>query len=302
MTDIQDMRTRLREERGRPVATGAGFKIPFSVLAVGAVVLGFVVVMLTPRLYSVQRTAALPDFKEARERSGSPVSAAMTAPVPASPIPASSIAASPVPTSPAQYAGKNADEVAKIADAVCAQRVGSVWSGPPSRPPPAAAVSQRERDLLQARKVADDLANPKVMIDNDRLSCFLSEGVPRFCSGSQKRKATADIINYFKGIEYTNAALGVAQKVIEMPGHIPAPFKPDPAEAAARKAAQAEIMLTPDPRVVEAIEGLMRAGYLTKAHREDIAASVPRDYKERFARIAGNKAPCPEPPWWAVWK
>jgi hypothetical protein len=282
MTDIHDMRARLREERGRPVASSAGFKVPFGVLAAGAVILGFVVVMLTPRLYSVQRTAALPDFRESRERSDSPIQAAMTAAVPPN-------LAAP---NPAQYAGKNADEIAKIADGVCAQRVAMARNALPSRAPA----------NVPARKVTDDLGNSKVAIDNERLSCFLSEGVPRFCSGSQKRKATADIINYFKGIEYTNAALGVAQKVIEMPGHIPAPFKPDPAEAAARKAAQAEIMLTPDPRVVEAIEGLMRAGYLTKAHRDDIAVSVPRAYKERFARIAGNKAPCPEPPWWAVWK
>ena len=55
-------------------------------------------------------------------------------------------------------------------------------------------------------------------------------------------------------------------------------------------------------RVVEAIEGLMRGGYLTKSHREDIAASVPRAFKERFAQIVGNKPPCPETPWWAVWK
>jgi hypothetical protein len=302
MTDIHDMRTRLREERGRPVASGAGFKIPFGVLAAGAVILGFVVVMLTPRLYSVQRTAALPDFKESRERSDSPLQAAMTAAVPPNPaapsVGAPSVAPpSPVPSNPAQYAGKNADEIAKIADGVCAQRVAMARNAPPAN-----AAGRRERDPVQARKVTDDLGNPKVAIDNERLSCFLSEGVPRFCSGSQKRKATADIINYFKGIEYTNAALGVAQKVLEMPGPVPAPFKPDPAEAAARKAAQAEIMLTPDPRVVEAIEGLMRAGYLTKAHRDDIAVSVPRAYKERFARIAGNKAPCPEAPWWAVWK
>jgi hypothetical protein len=84
-----------------------------------------------------------------------------------------------------------------------------------------------------------------------------------------------------------------------MPGPNGAPLKSDPAS---RKAEQDEYKLKPDLRVVEAIEGLMRAGYLTKAHRDDIAVSVPRDYKERFARIAGNKAPCPEPPWWAVWR
>jgi len=66
--------------------------------------------------------------------------------------------------------------------------------------------------------------------------------------------------------------------------------------------AQASTPLTPDPRVADAIEGLMRAGYLNRGHREDIAANVPRAYKERFARVVGIKSPCPAPPWWAVWK
>ena len=123
-----------------------------------------------------------------------------------------------------------------------------------------------------------------------KLHCFLSEGTARFCTGGQARKATADIINYFKGIEYTNTAMVVAAK---MPG----PFRSPSADTN-----QPPTPLTPDPRVAEAIEGLMRAGYLNRGHREDIAANVPRDYKERFARIVGIQSPCPAPPWWAVWK
>ena len=123
-----------------------------------------------------------------------------------------------------------------------------------------------------------------------KLHCFLSEGTARFCTGGQARKATADIINYFKGIEYTNTAMAVAAK---MPG----PFRSPSADTT-----QPPTPLTPDPRVAEAIEGLMRAGYLNRGHREDIGANVPRDYKERFARIVGIKSPCPAPPWWAVWK
>ena len=44
---------------------------------------------------------------------------------------------------------------------------------------------------------------------------------------------------------------------------------------------------------------LMRAGYLTKAHRDDIAANVPSDIKDRFARVIGSTPTCPKPPWWA---
>ena len=44
------------------------------------------------------------------------------------------------------------------------------------------------------------------------------------------------------------------------------------------------------------------AGYLTTANREEIGANVPRELKDRFARIVGSTPPCPKPPWWAVWK
>ena len=228
MTDLHDMRARLRDTRGHQAVAGGGFKIPFGILAGVAVVAGFLLVLFMPKIYSVQRTSTLPAFKEARVRAEEPV----LAPV---------VAAPPMAIVKADYAGKGADEVAKIADAVCAQR--------------ATAAPQHGQAAVEAK-----------------LHCFLSEGTARFCSGSQARKATADIINYFKGIEYANAA------------------------------AQVPTMLTPDARVVEAAEGLMQAGYLHKGYREDIAANVPRAYKDRFRRIVGIKSPCPAPPWWAVWK
>lgn len=252
MTDIHDMRVRLREERGHApaAAKGRAFRIPFGVLAACAIAVGFVVVMFTPKIYSVQRTAALPVFKDVRVRAEE---AAQAATPPAAPLPAAKT----------DYAGKSPDEAAKLADAVCIQRVAAVQNG------------------------------PKVATENERLHCFLSEAPARFCSGSQRRKATADIINYFKGIEYANTALVMAKKVMVLPGANRAPMS---------GADAGPVLLTPDERVVGAIEGLMRAGYLMRAHREDIAANVPRAYKDRFARIVGNVLPCPEPPWWAVWR
>ena len=47
----------------------------------------------------------------------------------------------------------------------------------------------------------------KVTAADEKLHCFLTEAPARFCAPNQKRKATADVINYFKGIEYTNAAV-----------------------------------------------------------------------------------------------
>ena len=255
MTDIHDMRAQMREGRGsRPVVVegGGGSKIPFGLLAGGAVIAGFLVVVFTPKIYSVQRTAALPVFKEARQE---PAAAAEPpAPHVAQAPPAATVpAVAPVASA---YAGKSADEVGKIADAVCEQLLVN--------------APQRGQAAVEAK-----------------LQCFLSQGTARFCNGSQARKATADIINYFKGIEYTNKALAMAASI---------PFRSSSGDALP------STPLTPDPRVADAIEGLMRAGYLNRGHREDIAANVPRAYKERFARVVGIKPPCPEPPWWAVWK
>src|SRR5437588_5130816 len=234
MTDLQDMRARLRESRVTPaVSTGTGFRIPFGVLAIGAIAAGFAIVMMTPKLYSVQRTAALPAFKDVKERSEEPVVAA--APV---------VDATPIK---ADYAGKSLEEVAGIADAVCAQRV-------------AIAKAQPQQ---AAKLISDNTAGgPKVAAENEKLHCFLSEGTARFCAPSWRRKATADIINYFKGIEYTNASVAVAQKVMARPGLMGLPSGPG--------GTPGNVQLGPDPRVAEAIEGLLRAGYLAQGYRDDI--------------------------------
>src|SRR5262245_61867249 len=113
MADIQDMRARMRETRSAPVVSqGEGFKIPFGVVAVAAVVVGFVVVMMTPKFYSVQRTAGLPAFKEVKEHSSEE----------AAPAPAHAAVVETAPIK-ADYVGKSPEDVAAIADAVCAQRV-----------------------------------------------------------------------------------------------------------------------------------------------------------------------------------
>jgi len=284
MSDIHDIRARMREGRVSPVATaGGGFKLPFGVLAVGAVLLGFGVVLFMPKIYSVQRTATLPGLSGGPPRAEESVRTVAPA-VPAAPAGPAAPVASAAPLAPVKsdYAGKSADDVAVLADAVCAQRAAAV----PAR------VSQ-----------AGPAGDQKTSIANERLHCFLGEAPARFCAPSQRRKATADIINYFRGIDYANAAIGLGQKVLEMPGpNGRMPFREDPSEVASRKEKMAAAMLAPDERVVEDIERLLRAGYLNKANREDILANVPRDYKARFAPIVGNKQPCPEPPWWAIWK
>jgi len=222
MTDFQGMRARIRDTGHQPAPSGGG-GLPFWIVTVCAVAVGFTVVLFAPRFYTVQRTAALPAFMEMQGRTES---ASL----------GQSSTGSEAPVNPARYAGKSPDEIGKIADSVCAPR-------PPDGP-------------------------TSLAYQGERLHCLLTEAPARYCSPIQRSKITAAIINHFRIVEH---AATVAKIEVE-------------------------------PRVLVAIEGLMRAGYLLKPQRDDIGASVPRELKGRFARIVGNKAPCPAPPWWAVWR
>jgi hypothetical protein len=93
-------------------------------------------------------------------------------------------------------------------------------------------------------------------------------GLARYCSPIQRSRITAAIINHFRTVEH---AAAVSKIEVE-------------------------------PRVLTAIDGLIRAGYLLKPQRDDIGTVAPREIRARFAHIVGNKLPCPEPPWWAIWK
>lgn len=263
MSDLQEMRARMRESRAAApaVSSGEGFRIPFGVVAVAAVAVGFAIVTVTPKFYSVQPTATLPAFQETKARSDE---AGAAAPV---------VDITPIN---ADYAGKSPEEAANLADAVCAQRVAAAKAQP--------------------KLTADDSGGAKIAAENVRLSCFLAEGPARFCIASHRRRATADIINYFKGIEYANASVGMMQKAIARP------MAPPRGQAASPGQAAGSVQFGPDPRVVEEIENLLRAGYLAQGNRDDILTNVPRPYKERFARVVGNRVPCPEKPWWQVWK
>jgi hypothetical protein len=283
MTDIQGLRAQLRENRpasAARVAGSSGGGVPFWAIAVGAAVVGFGIVLFAPRFFTTQRTAALPDFQEAPERQAvaPPASAQL---VPAQPAPAAAApavkaqpaAVQPAPAPVSRYAGKAPEEVVRLSDAVCEQRAQAVRNG--AQPAPRNAPGRQE----------ESGNGHKVTAADEKLHCFLTEAPARFCAPNQKRKVAADVINYFKGIEYTNAAVVVAAKVAAMKpsGEAPAVLN------------KAEI----DPRVVEAIEAVIRAGYLTKANRDEIGANVPRELKDRFARIVGSTPPCPKPPWWA---
>ncbi len=220
MADVHDMRARIRDSGVEPEPSGNG--LSFWIVTICAVAVGFTVVMFAPRLYTVQRTAALPDFRDAATRQATqpmhgPDAAALAADA-------------------TRYAGKSADEIGKIADLICAPRQ---VTGPAS-----------------------------VAVQSEQLHCLLTEGPARYCSAIQRSRITAAIINHFRVVEHAS----VMSKI--------------------------EV----EPRVIAAVENLIRAGYLLKPQRDDIGTVAPRPIKERFARIVGNKLPCPDPPWWAIWK
>src|SRR4029079_2422576 len=105
MPDFHDVRARIRETSEEPDPNGSG--LSFWIVTAVAVAVGFTVVMFAPRLYTVQRTAALPAFKDVRAEPAQPVQSVDTAALAADPL---------------RYADKSADEIGRIADAICAPR------------------------------------------------------------------------------------------------------------------------------------------------------------------------------------
>ena len=262
MTDIQDLRSRIREKTDSEPERSS--RLPFWLIAVVAIAAGFTAVMFVPRYFSGHGTATV--YVEAPRK-----------PVAVAPAAAAE-----------RYAGKTAAEVAKIADGVCAQRASSVLlatiNGEEQSPKAKAEFDRAKQMVASGKNVADQ---------NERLACQLTEAPARYCSRTLRQKITAGVIDYVRGIENTNMSLRLfftAQSAISLDqsrGRI----NPDGLGA-----------FTPDPRVIEGVEGLIRAGYLVKAQRDDIGTSVPRAIKERLDRVVGNKANCPETPWWAFWR
>jgi hypothetical protein len=264
MTDIQDLRSQIREKTESAPEQSGG--LPFWVIAVGAVALGFAGVMFVPRFLSSGGTAVV--YVEA---------------------PHAPVAAAPVPAVAERYAGKSPDEVAKIAAALCAQRAGSVLLAPIN------GEEQSPKAKAEFDRAKHTVANGKNVTDqNERLACQLIEAPARYCSPSLRQKITASVIDYVRGIENTNMSLRMyfsAQAAISLD------------QSRGRINPDALGTFAPDPKVIDGVEGLIRAGYLLRAQRDDIGTSVPRAVKERLDRVVSNRAHCPEPPpWWAFWR
>jgi hypothetical protein len=263
MTDIQDLRSQIREKADYEPERSSG--LPFWLMAAAAAAAAFAAVMFAPRFFSGHGTAVV--YVEA---------------------PRKPAAVAPAPAGAERYTGKSPDEVARIADAICVQRAGSVLlasiNGEEQSPKAKAEFDRAKQTVASGKNVADQ---------NERLACQLTEAPARYCSRSLRQKVTASVIDYVRGIENTNMSLRMyytAQSAISLDqsrGRV----NPDGIGA-----------FVPDPRVIDGVEGLIRAGYLVKAQRDDIGTSVPRPIKERLDRVVGNKIHCPETPWWAFWR
>lgn len=174
MTDFQNMRSRIRESGPEPERRSG---VPFWIFTICAIVVGFTIVLFVPRFYTVQRTAALPTFREAPRAAEAPAAAQGTAP--------------PAVT---RYAGKGVEEIGRIADSVCMQRASSRLLAAPS----SAAGQSLRTSIVES------------MDENDRLLCRLTEAPERYCSAGQRQKIAADVIDYFVAIGRSSAALRTA--------------------------------------------------------------------------------------------
>ena len=79
MTDLHDMRARMRETGYQAAAPSRG-GMPFWIVTVCAVAVGFTVVLFVPRFYTAERTAALPTFKDTGNREQPSAPAQIVAP------------------------------------------------------------------------------------------------------------------------------------------------------------------------------------------------------------------------------
>ena len=77
---------------------------------------------------------------------------------------------------------------------------------------------------------------------NDQLACQLTEAPARYCSRSLRQKITANVIDYFRGIENTNMSLRMMFKAKAMIS----------LDSSRGQCGRPLGLFTPDPRVIEA--------------------------------------------------
>lgn len=270
MTDLQEVRDKLRSDADHHPASGAFGLLIWSMVSVCAAAIAFtaVIYLFTPRIVPLKPSAGIPTFSQVQDSigTGSP-------PLPG--VTASQAAA--IRTDPAALAGKSAAEIGRMADEVCFKRAQARyphWSKTPR----------------MTTKALNEIFRDDMDHFNELMHCLITEAPIRYCSVSERRMIAGEIVYYFRAIEHINQGLdeyraaaanfnsgfGVPQSVVR----------------------SAVI----DQNMISAIETRLRDGYLTHPDLDRISASAPPDIRTRLARIEPPKARCPAPPWWALWR
>lgn len=170
MTDIREMRARLREAPPVPGRSALPGVFVFMGCALGV---GLAAFLLAPRVYPLKPSADVPTFADVAHR----LQAGEPAPAPA-PV---------VPTNAALYAGKSANDMGKLADDVCFKRAHARfphWSKTPR---------------LTTKKL-DEFFFDDMNHFNELMHCLLTEAPARYCSSSQRRMIVGETQYYFRVI------------------------------------------------------------------------------------------------------
>jgi hypothetical protein len=304
VSDIDEIRARLREGQSTATSSAGGW---FGLWVVMTCVVGFGAVFFGPRILGlgshsagVQTSSGAQAPSEAQKSSGSQTSSGVQTSLnefkSTESTPSFLRLGEELPKPPARgvvanYDGKSAAEIGKIADQVCFNRAQTREPYPGTTP----------RLTTQS---PDNFRPQHMTYFNELLRCLLTEGTRRYCLASERRMITAEIAMYFRGIESRNKSMKwlfdenrpKTMRDVQQDAFMRGTGQPD-------KATQLQQALVDvDPPVVAAIEYRLRDGLLTKADRNEIAAAAPAALRDRFSRIDPPKSSCPDEPWWAFWR
>jgi len=170
MTDLQDIRSRLRDDvrRGSPSEEGGNSGKYTIAIVAGGLVIGFALYIFVPRFFQSTSTAVMRDISVGK------VDVRIT--------------------DGGRYTGKSPEDAATLADEVCAVRTSGRQPGKPPR------LGEAGPDFL----VPDGIKRI-----HEQMHCMLTEGPMRFCSPAQRKMIVNEITLYFRGIENANRAFGV---------------------------------------------------------------------------------------------
>jgi hypothetical protein len=169
MTDLQDLRSKLREDVRRGGSADDGNSGKYTLVMIGcAGVIGFALFMFVPRFFQTGGTATVRDVGAIRVDTRI--------------------------TDGGRYTGKSPEDAAALADEVCAVRAPGKVPGKPPR---------------LGDSAADFLTPEGMKRVHEQMTCLMTEGPMRFCSTGQRKMIVNEITLYFRGIETANRAFGV---------------------------------------------------------------------------------------------